>query len=439
MLHYDRRFTHPSINETNNLLYYIRETQSSKICLPLSLLLTTFLSAHSHDLSGHPGREKTYATTTETYYFPNIKTGIAVLTQDCLNCQTSKSMPNLLMAPQEPFLEVSPYFNHRISMDTKGPISPSSDGNSYLYVIVDAFTHFVVLHPSPKNDAKNALTVSFDHWTTIIGIPDILVADNGKEYINGEYAHCCGTYNVQFKPRTLYAPWSNGLVENSNRQLNTFLRTVFDSQYDTWSQKVKVFPFAFNSQVRTSMNLSHYELVFAQKPKGPIMFNLSCTTDSFGNCKPTDSSPRLSLPQHTHTDHLGHHPQIKKLQKGTFEHWFLSREKIHSEVYNEIHNYLNQNEHLRPFINRHFGTAQPLKISTYVLIVNKATQLGISKKIQPQKVGPYKIIDTPTLVTYKLEDVLVNKSPVIEVILYHITPKNSPFKNKWLNISRITP
>ena len=62
LLHYYRRFSHLSINETNNLLYYIRETQSLKICLPLSLLLTTFHNAHLHDLSGHPGREKTPAT-----------------------------------------------------------------------------------------------------------------------------------------------------------------------------------------------------------------------------------------------------------------------------------------------------------------------------------------------------------------------------------------
>ena len=152
------------------------------------------------------------------------------------------------------------------------------------------------------------------------------------------------------------------------------------------------------------MNLSPYELVFGQKPKKPIMFNLSCTTDSFRNCKPTDSSPCFSLPQHTHTDQLDHHPQIKKLQKGTFAHWFLNREKIHSEVYNEVLNYLNQNKHLRSFINRRFGTAQPLKINTNILTVNKATQLVISKKIQPQKIGPYKIIDTPTLVTYKILD-----------------------------------
>ena len=150
LLHYYQRFQDLSVNETNHLVYYIQETTSPKICLPLSLLLTVFYIAHSHDQSGHPSREKTYAKKTENYYFPNIQTWIAILTQECLNCQTSKSMQNLLMAPQQQFLEVSPYFNHRISLDTKGPISPSSDGNSYVYFIVDAFTHYVVLYPSPK-------------------------------------------------------------------------------------------------------------------------------------------------------------------------------------------------------------------------------------------------------------------------------------------------
>ena len=222
-------------------------------------------------------------------------------------------------------------------MDTKGPISLSSDGNSYVYVIVDAFTHYVVLHPSPKNDATNALTVLFDHWIVTFGIPDIFVTDNENEYINGEFTQFCRTYNVQFKPRTPYAPWSNGLLEISNRHLTTFFRTVLDSQYDTRSHKVKVFPLAFNSKERTNMNFSPYELIFGQKPKKTIMFNLSSTTNSLGNCKPTEKLPCNSLPNHTHTDHLGLHPQIKKLQKGTVAHCFLNREKIHWEVYNQLH------------------------------------------------------------------------------------------------------
>ena len=279
--------------------------------------------------------KKIHTAITDNHFFPNINKWIAILTQDCLNCQTSKSMPNPLVAPQQSSLEVSPYFNHRISIDTKGPISPSSDGNSYINVTVDAFTHYVVLHPSPKNDAARALTVLFDHWIVKFGIHDILVTDNGNEYIDGEFTHFCRTHNVQFKPSTPYAPWYNGLVENSNRQLNTFPRRVLDSQYDTWSQKVKVFPFAFKSQVRTTINLSAYELVFGQKPKKPIMLNLSFTTDSLGNYKLTEKAPCNGLPNHTHTNHLGHHPQIKNLQKGTFAHWFLNGEKVNSEIYNE--------------------------------------------------------------------------------------------------------
>ena len=85
-------------------------------------------------------------------------------------------------------------------METKGPISSCSDGNSYVYVIVDAITHYVVLHPSPKTDATNALIVLFDHWIVKLGIPDILVSDNENEYINGEFAHFCRTYNGQIKP-----------------------------------------------------------------------------------------------------------------------------------------------------------------------------------------------------------------------------------------------
>ena len=74
-------------------------------------------------------------------------------------------------------------------MKTKGPTTPSSDGSSYIYLIVDTFSHYIVLHPLPRNDAVKALFVLFDHWTVKIGNPDILAYDNGNEYINREFKH----------------------------------------------------------------------------------------------------------------------------------------------------------------------------------------------------------------------------------------------------------
>ena len=59
------------------------------------------------------------------------------------------------------------------------------------------------------------------------------------------------------------------------------------------------------------------------------MFNLSSTTDSFGNFKPSPNSPFNSFPEHTHTDHLGIIQKLKNYRKGTFAHWFFNREKTH--------------------------------------------------------------------------------------------------------------
>ena len=210
-------------------MYYIQETKSPKICLPLSFLLVIFHNAHTHDLSGHPGREKTRNNYRNLIFSNNLYLDCDTYTEllELPNQQIhDKPLNGTTTSISRSFTILqSPYF--------EGSTSPSLDGNSYVHFIVDAFTHYVVLHPSPKNDATHALTVLFDHWIVKFGIPDILVTDNGNEYFNGDFTYLCRTYNVQFKPRTPYAPWSKGLVENSNRQLNTFFRTVLDSQYDT--------------------------------------------------------------------------------------------------------------------------------------------------------------------------------------------------------------
>ena len=109
------------------------------------------------------------------------------------------------MAPQKPLPDVFPYFTHRFSMDTKGSITPSSDRKLYIYVFADAFLHYVVFRPSPRNDAINALNALFDHWIVKLGVPKFLDSYNGNQYIDSDFTHFGCLYNVQFKPRTPYA------------------------------------------------------------------------------------------------------------------------------------------------------------------------------------------------------------------------------------------
>ena len=64
-------------------------------------------------------------------------------------------------APTQSFSKHAPSFKYRISMDTNGPIDPPSHNKSYIHVVIDAFSHFVVTVPIKANNAKTRIENSF--------------------------------------------------------------------------------------------------------------------------------------------------------------------------------------------------------------------------------------------------------------------------------------
>ena len=65
-------------------------------------------------------------------------------------------------AALQSFSEHAPSFNYRISLDTKGLINPSHN-KSYIHVILEAFSHFVVTVPIKSNNAKTAIETLLHH------------------------------------------------------------------------------------------------------------------------------------------------------------------------------------------------------------------------------------------------------------------------------------
>ena len=179
LLRYFRKYNNTTINEITDLLEY--QTPDFKVpCLSLSMMLIAFNISHSQHTKVHPGSEKTYSNFTRNFYFPNAPIWIKVLCNDCIKIQLNKPYPNQKqIATKQDFKGQSLYFNHRISFDTKGPISPSSEGNSYIMVIVGAFTHYVALNPVPHCNGYYAYTTLYDHWIAKFGLPELLVTDNG--------------------------------------------------------------------------------------------------------------------------------------------------------------------------------------------------------------------------------------------------------------------
>ena len=187
LLRYFRKHNNTTINEITDLLEY--QTPHFKVpCLPLSMMLIAFNISHTQHTKGHSGSIIEFHST---------------------------------------------------------PISPSSEGNSYIKVIVDAFTHYVALNPLPLCKDHYAYTTLYEHWIAKFGLPEILVTDNGREFINNEIITLCHLYNIKHEQRTSHAPWINGLVEGMNRSLQEYLRCIIngnDTRYTEWSTDVKLFP-----------------------------------------------------------------------------------------------------------------------------------------------------------------------------------------------------
>ena len=197
--------------------------------------------------------------------------------------------------------------------------------------------------------AYYAYTTLYDNWIAKFGLPEILVTDNGTEFINNEIITLCHLYNIKQKPRTSHAPWTNGLVEGMNRSLQEYLRCIIngnDTNYTEWSADVKLFPLAYNSQITTTLGMSPYEMVFNQKPRKPIMFTANSHRNAQGYCQPNKESICYNLPLHTHDEDHFHHPQILKLASGTHTEWILNRDKIQNEMYQKVTRKLLQRQNI---------------------------------------------------------------------------------------------
>ena len=356
----------------------------------------------------------------DKYYFPNLTIWIKILIADWIQCQTNKVFADTkTKSKHEHLAPTKTYFNEMIMIDTKGPIHPTSEGNNNIFVIVDAFSHYVTIMCAPKNNAYYAFTALFENWFMKFGLPEEIRSVNGSEYINSVLTHICNYFEIKFKPSTTYAPWTNVLVEGTNRIIGQFIRTLLDEKYHNWSRKAKFFAYAYKTQYQTRLGMSPYEVVFNQKPRKHTKIKLGSTTDEMGNCNPTEKNACNVQPAHTHLEKQFSHPKIAKLQKGTFAKWFLDKEKHYNDTYQTITKILQNRKELTYELNLRFRTAKPLEKNTFVLVTTQQQIYGVSKKLLPLKTGPYLIIDKPRETTYILKD---NNKEQITNHRNHIVP-----------------
>ena len=125
-------------------------------------------------------------------------------------------------------------YNYRTSMDTKSPITHTSDGYFCLFVIIGASSQFIITNPTYNIDSRLRPSSKFSHRSW----PRIHKSRNASTLI---------LFYIHRSPRTLCSSWTNGLVENQNWNLGTHLRLFLQDPPNKWSTQTQMYTNGHNT------------------------------------------------------------------------------------------------------------------------------------------------------------------------------------------------
>ena len=146
------------------------------------------------------------------------------------------------------------------------------------------------------------------------------------------------------------------------------------------------------------MNLSPYEIVFHTIPRIPINFELNLERGTYRNCT---SQYCQKLPLHTHYDKSNLNPFFHKTSSKPIPQRILATETAMIQVYHTVYENTKRKINSYAYFNKTYHNPRPLDIGTFVLKRN-FLHVHFSDKLKPLRIGPFKIINKISDMTYEI-------------------------------------
>lgn len=236
------------------------EINSWRLVVPYEKRDEILKRCHDDPLSAHGGRHKTIDRVSRDYYWPKMYASITSYVRNCTTCSAMKTSNVVQRAPMgERENTDRPW--QALYVDFVGPFPRSKGGFVYLFVVVDAFSKFVHIHPMRTATAKGIIGFLEKQIFLLFGVPDRIISDNGSQFISREYRDFLKTYNVvpQFVSR--YHPQANA-AEAANKTIGTAIRSYVKENHREWDRFLPKIACAMNTAVHSSTNMSPYYVNF---------------------------------------------------------------------------------------------------------------------------------------------------------------------------------
>jgi len=106
--------------------------------------------------------------------------------------------------------------------------------------------------------------VLFREYIARHGAMQKLHSDQGTEFDNQICLELCKMYKIDKTRTTAYAPWSNGMVERSNKTIKAVLRAMGAHDKETWDELLPYVFMAYNATPHASTGFTPQKLFYSQ-------------------------------------------------------------------------------------------------------------------------------------------------------------------------------
>ncbi|WAQ98060.1 POL4-like protein [Mya arenaria] len=246
-----------------------------QLVVPSSFVQAVLTLFHDSSLAAHGGIQDTLDRMRDHFYFPSMATAVAEYVQSCPACQSRKVTKlhhnNAKVAYPTPS---APFSVWRI--DLYGPVPVTSRAHTYIFTAVCMFSKFLFAIPLRNKDAVTVSEALFSMFTTY-GVCDCLLSDRGSEFTAGVTAQLCKLLQIpqQFSPSFVHH--CMGAVERSHATLAARLTPYMNADCNNWDLYLHTVVFAMNNSVHSGQGYSPFEIVYAQRPRFPLVVSTEST------------------------------------------------------------------------------------------------------------------------------------------------------------------
>jgi transposase InsO family protein len=190
---------------------------------------------------------------------------------------------------------------HTVRVDHLGPFPKSSEGWSYVFLLIDAFTKFIIIRPVRSTKSTHVIR-ELQEIIPIFGIPNRLICcDAATSFTSKKFTQFCSTTGIRQFINTVGVPRGNGQIERYCRTIQESLATTTASSTVQWPSHLKTIQLALNNTLNKSLNATPQELLMGYRAMTastlPITDQLSSTTPLDFSQLRADASKRIAQRQ----------------------------------------------------------------------------------------------------------------------------------------------